>query len=260
MNNHEAFQIWAPDQALWSRWAKPVLFSYLGQRLCEATLDAAPLDLSWLPTAETTAIVIDLAGATSVRLGLQLAHFGFRPVPLFNAVPLPLESIPLDKNAPSPALVDVYPILDMLAAGAEELATITLPPAAAPAFLLDANRACPDPKPLQFDNRSISFTTDFPSATFLLAHGITRALLITEIVQRPQTDLAHTLRKWQDAGIPIEVKRLHFSGPPERCHVDRPPRFNSIFQRALALVGFRRNRGGGFGNWLPDPEGHGGGG
>lgn len=261
MNNHEAFAIWAPDDALWSRWAKPVLFSYLVQRLYKTSLFPWPSDWDWLPRPASTAIVLDLPGAVSVRFGVKLARHGYRPVPLFNAIPLPIESIPLDKNAPSPALVDVYPILDALAEGAEELAAITLLPDAPPAFLLDANRGGPDPRPLQFDNRSVSFTTDFPSATFLRSHGIDKALLVTEFSDRAQTDLAHTLRKWQDGGIAIHRKRLDQPDAfPLPYSVERPPHFKRFFQRALALIGLHRSPAAGFGNWLPDPESHGGGG
>src|SRR5262249_25610457 len=55
--------------------------------------------------------------------------------------------------------------------------------------------------PDEFDNRSISFTTDFPSANFLAAHGIARVMLVQKSSAEPQPDLAHSLRRWQDGGV-----------------------------------------------------------
>ena len=49
-----------------------------------------PVNLSWSPAIdEKVAVVLDLPGAEGVRVGLELAARGYRPVPLYNAVPLP---------------------------------------------------------------------------------------------------------------------------------------------------------------------------
>jgi hypothetical protein len=106
----------------------------------------------------------------------------------------------------------------------------------------------------RFDNRSISFTTDFPSATFMAAHGIRRALLIQSTGDQPQPDLAHTLRRWQDGGIAIALKALDASGPPFPIEVRKPSGFGFLWHRALRMLGLRRHRLGGFGGFVPEPS------
>jgi hypothetical protein len=260
MSNEEIFSVWAPDNAPWSRWAKPVLFSFLKSEESSGEIILPEVDLSWVPAADAkTLVVIDLPGANGLVLGLGLARRGYRPVPVYNAVPFGSDS--LKPEEPQAAAVDMLPILSALAAGAEILRTINLQANAPPAFLLDANRAgTKPPEPGQFDNRSVSFTTDFPSATFLLSSGITDAVLVMENVSTARSDLAHTLLKWQEGGIQIWSKRLDLPAGPARITIDRPSYFRSMFQRALISFGLRRSDMGGFGGWLQDAEGHGGGG
>ena len=84
-------------------------------------------------------------------------------------------------------LVDVKPIMAALWHGASRLQMLALPPEAPPAFLLDANRrGVEEPFAGCFDNRSVSFITDFPSSNFLLAHQIHDRLL----------GLDHHLAEW----------------------------------------------------------------
>src|ERR1043166_8208987 len=111
---------------------------------------------------EKVALVLDLPGDEGVWVGLALATRGYRAVPLYNALPLPLVLRTLDPPSQHPlAAVDVLPIITVLRQSAQELARISMPPDAPPAFLLDANRhgggspILPD----QFDNRSVCFTT-----------------------------------------------------------------------------------------------------
>jgi len=257
MNNEKVFSAWAPDHSIWSPWVKPVLFSHLPER-DTGGFELLPTDISWAPPRdERIALVLDLPGDAGVKLALALAKNGYRPVPLYNA-------IPVSGDAPGNeirAAVDVVPIVRALSEGANLLVDLHLGSDAPPAFLLDANRQGPgEVAPDQFDNRSVSFTTDFPSANFLRAHGIQRAVLVSKRAAQPQDDLAHTLRKWQDGGIEIRVKGLLDHGGAEPIEIKRPPRFRSIFQRALASMGLRRNPMGGFGAWVPNPESHGGGG
>ena len=141
----------------------------------------APANLNWCPPIESkVSIVVELPGVESAMVGVVLAERGYRPVPLFNALPLPSGQPVLDPfSGRHVAAVDVLPIIGALRKGAERLAGLQIPLDAPPAFLLDDNRQgngqmLPD----EFDNRSVCFTTDFPSVTFLLAHGIQRALLV----------------------------------------------------------------------------------
>src|SRR6185503_10656841 len=168
MTKEEIFDIWAPPGARWSPWVKPVLFASM-DRPPGAFSPAPPeWEIDWAPRPEEkVALVIDLRGADSVCAGLTLANRGYRPIPLFNAMPSP-GSFGILGGVP--ALIDVAPISTALWLGAEQLAQLDLLPEAPPAFLLDANRRGEGllAAPGHFDNRSISFVTDFPSANFLL--------------------------------------------------------------------------------------------
>src|SRR5207302_1742431 len=109
--------------------------------------------------------------------------------PALNAVPLPFGEPILDPlTNRAVAAVNVLPIISALRQGAEQLVQLNLPFNAPPAFLLDANRRGDGRKmqPDEFDNRSISFTTDFPSANFLGAHGTQRVMLVQRNSFEPQ--------------------------------------------------------------------------
>jgi len=280
MNKEDLFTVWAPESSCWSRWAKPVLFAYLdlappeGQVpepawektwiptrgwVTSVSREPAPdttWDLGWVPpTADWCALVLDLPGAEGVLLGLELAAQGYRPVPLYNAVPLPGGEPPIDSVTGRPvAAVPVLPILYALKKGAAILGLIDLPADAPPMFLLDAHRRGEGREmlPDEFDNRSVCFTTDFPSANFLSAQKISRVVLVQRRGEQPQLDLAHVLRRWQQAGIALQLKKLDVPGPPTPCEVARPSWFGAMFQRALALAGLRRGEAGGFGAWVTD--------
>ncbi|MDB6023563.1 MAG: hypothetical protein JWQ04_3420 [Pedosphaera sp.] len=256
MNKEEIYSIWAPDESPWSRWAKPVLFAHLDSALSHIPVTETAGDVNWAPPPdERVALVLDLPGQEGVLTGVALAMRGYRPVPLYNALPSPSGQPPLNPLAGGDMLaVNVLPILSALRAGAEQLAQLSLPSDAPPVFLLDANRRGEGRKlqPNEFDNRSISFTTDFPSANFLAAQGIRSVILVQRAKTVPQSDLAHTLRRWQEGGFMLRRKRIDLAEPPEIFEVAKPSWYGAMFQRALASVGFRRASGGGFGAWMPE--------
>jgi len=131
---------------------------------------------------------------------------------------------------------------------------MNIPPDAPPVFLLDANRHGDKLRmqPDEFDNRSICFTTDFPSVNFLLAHGIQRVLLIQRDHIEPQADLAHVLRRWQDGGLSMERMRIDSPLQRERFQANRLLWYGAMFHRTLAALGLRRAIAGGFGAWMPE--------
>jgi hypothetical protein len=96
------------------------------------------------------------------RLDPETSADGFRPIPLDNALPSPV------------AIVDVRPLIEVLAHAAEPLASF--PSAAHPAFLLDANRMGlgRQVRPGLFDNRAICRGSDFPSVERFHQAGIGR--------------------------------------------------------------------------------------
>jgi hypothetical protein len=259
MNKEEIYSIWAPDVSVWSTWAKPVLFSHLDSSPIVAINESS--EPAWVANlAPKTAIVVDLPSAAGVCLGLALAKHGFRPIPLYNAIPSPRRGWEgLDPSVPNQVLaaVNVLPIMDALRSGAHILVQSHLPVDAPPVFLLDANRHGQEfsPNPGTFDNRAVCFTTDFPSANFLLSRGIERALLVQNDQFVPHEDLAHVLRRWQDGGISLLRVNVDSSLPPEPFKVLRPSWYGVMFQRVLAVLGLRRASfaTGGFGAWVPVP-------
>jgi len=256
MTRDYLYNIWAPPGGLWSDWCKPVLFAHLTREFLP-TEGMKPLEhsLDWVPAADgSTAIVIDLPGPASIGVAMQLARVGYRPVPLFNA--LPSEGL-------AAAVCDIRSILITLAMMTPELDGLNLPFHAPPAFVLDADRRAGNGRltPGMFDNRSVSLPTDFPSANLLLSRGIKQAILVQYASIAPQEDLAHTLLRWQRAGIAIAAADLMEAPPvtPQPIDVPRPPRFKTLWQRLLAVAGLRRHPQGGFGAILPIPTSSSGG-
>jgi len=266
MTLDDIFNLWAPADGRWSPWLKPVLFSWMAGPpftivAAPATLaTTTPIDLSdwnfdWLePRAADTALVLDVPGPEAVALGMHLATLGFRPVPLFNALPSPrppgFSADPNDDVAPE--LVDVASIVHALRLASPALAAIPLSPDAPPAFLLDSRRreASRAMTGAYFDNRSLSFPTDFPSANFLLAQTLRRCVVLQRDSQRPQADLAHTLRAWSAGGVRVEVKQAAVPGPPQPCPLSKPPFWQRLHYRLLEVFGYRRSVLGGFGGTL----------
>lgn len=250
MNARHVFSLWAPPESPWSAWAKPALFSDLDRVLAEGR-DEGPIpatDAPWLPVFDRgTAIVIDLPGVTSVTLGLQLARQGYRPVPLFNT------------SHATNAVVPVREIAEMLNTGRRVLPAMDLPADAPPAFLLDSKRLHGRANPGSYDNRWAVLPQDFPSAAKLREHGIAAVLLWQREQAQPADDLAHVLRRWQEAGLDIYVEYGDLASSPSPLTVRRPSRFKSVFHRLFVLSGLRRNSAGGFGSIVPVPSqgGHG---
>ena len=263
MDMQQLFETWAPPDSVWSRWAKPALFA---ETAASATVipgsapglpeppppPSSPREETRMRVLEdsSTAFILDLPGAQSVELGLALARAGYQPVPLFNTADHPA------------AVVSVRPVLDQLKAGAEEVRGLGTSPGAPPAFLLDSGRRAGAPGPGRFDNRWIVFPQDFPSATFLLSQGIHRVVLLQPRTpaDQPQEDLAHVLRRWQEAGVEIYLQDPSVDEPPRPLTVQRPSSFRNLAYRAFALFGLKRNSAGGFGSIIPVVAAGGGGG
>jgi hypothetical protein len=253
VTREEIFAVWAPQDVVWSQWVKPVLFSRM-VHAAQSDPVAIPVKPSWAPPADgTTAIVLDLPAVIIVQTAIALAAAGYRPVPLFNAAPGPASEL----RAGIPVtLVDVQPIIASILTLTGVLSKINLSPEAPPCFMLQANRrtGVAVPSPGRFDNRSVSFPTDFPSANRLLHERIRQALLVQESGFEPQPDLSHTLLRWQEAGMQIIAKELSSDQGPRNCVVRRPLLYRAIWHRFFTLIGLRRNPLGGFGGMLDQPS------
>jgi hypothetical protein len=267
---------WTPPDDPWSPWVKPVLFAHLNE-LAEptpVTMPAAPprspvtAPVGWIRTAviepllakgqpenqppgspyradvrlRDTAVVIDLPGAAGVRLGVSLVDYGFRPVPIYNAVPSPL------------AVVDLSPIMAALVDGAGRVSAVV--PGSQPAFLVDSNRMSGSQhvRPGAFDNRSVCRATDFPSPEKLLQAGIRRALWIHGPVKRPGDDLEAVLVKWQRQGIALWKKDAEDASPAQAFELRRrawPVRVFAALRRSV----LRRRDDDAYGMIVPESSG-----
>jgi hypothetical protein len=247
----ETYEAWAPRAGAWSPWVKPVLFA--SGALFPPPVDPnAPVPISnpvppapptaILPRADgTMAVVIDWPGAVGLAYALELAKLGYRPIPLYaSAAPI----------SPAVSSVDVWPIIDALKTGAKALRELALKDDAPPAFVLDSNRNKGGAVPGMFDNRTVSFPTDFPSARLLKERGLRTIALVQEKRGQPEPDLSHTLRAFEDGGLHIA---LAFERELERIKIEKPRWYRVFFYRFLATFGFRRSPLGGFGGILPIP-------
>lgn len=251
MDKYDYYRTWAPDSTAWSAWVKPVLFAHLpaGGSTFLTSVDTPP-DCLWLGTrCHNAALVLDLPGAHSVRVGLQLAATaGFRPIPLFTSAP--------PDSVVYPALVPTDNTLHALQELTRELATLRLAPEAPPAFLLDANRLGPglgSPPVETFDNRSAVFASDLPSARLLREHGITRCVVVRDPSKLITEDLGYALLPWRKAGIAFEFLTasgtpLDFSWPPSGF-------WSRMLYRAELLFRLKPGAQGGFGRFIPEASG-----
>jgi hypothetical protein len=196
MDRTETFLVWANPDSPWSAWVKPVLFAFEYDHPSVA-LPAPTSDPSWLPSGGTgDGARRRPAGREGVVVGMALARRGYRPIPLYNALPAPF-----DGGRGHRIAVDVLPIVAQLMAATNTLRALPLAADAPPAFLLDANRrrARSNLEVGDFDNRSVCFPTDFPSAERLRESGIQRVIVI-ERGDGPDVDLARVLAAWEAGG------------------------------------------------------------
>jgi hypothetical protein len=247
MYPEEAYEIWAPFDAIWSKWAKPGIF------VCKSYAAPLPVNLSDLPDLYTwhsglgdTAVIVNLPGVESIKYGLALAQQGYRPVPLFNSI-----------DGPG-AVFDVRTIKYALSDGAEKLHMMNISLNAPPAFLLDSKRMEGRAREGDFDNRWVVFPQDFPSAIFLLSHGIKRVILVQLYVSIDR-DLGQVLAFWKRSGIEILIMKVDGEFSPHTAENIKPiSRLN--FARAafgaflIVSLGLRRSNSGGFGSIIPSAD------
>lgn len=247
MTREEIFACWAPPASPWSAWARPTLFvearPLSDELIRERVFSPAPVD--WAPApSERAALVLDVPGPQAIRLGLSLAAAGYRPVPLFNGAASGFREC-----------VRTDDFRDLLALYADDLAALRIRDDAPPVFLLDSRRLAGGrhPAPGSFDNRWVVFLQDFPSATRLSAHGIRRAVWITESPDAVCGDVLHVLRSWARDGLPVtrQVAEQTGEGPLPAGTFSL---LRALWYRLGAVAGLSRHNTGGFGAPVPLPE------
>jgi hypothetical protein len=256
MNKDEVYRVWAPPEIPWSRWVKPVLFSLMDSRFEVRAPKMNQFNTNWVPRpGAAVAMVVDVPGEAGVLWGVQLARSGYRPVPLYNALPFPPSKRMSPETRPE-STVDAESIMAALFRETPALKEIHLSEEAPPAFLLDANRrtARNAPSPGRFDNRSVCFSTDFPSAAFLFSRHIKEVI----VVQRGNDvagDLLLVLLEWQKAGIHLLRKDPADMAPPKSVLLEPPSLLRRLWYKLSVAVGLRRGELGGFGGIIPSASG-----
>jgi hypothetical protein len=260
MNREEALAIWAPDGSPWSPWTKAVLFSFMSDQMSDVSPSPGA---AWkVPLLQDVAILVELAGARGVEVGISLAYSGYRPIPLYNACPygsdasetdefLSVIEVPSATVMSAPSVIDVVPIMRAIANETSTLKAITLPLSAPPAFLLDANRqnAAFSPEVGWFDNRSIVRQSDLPTATFLKEKGI-RHVIVIRANQALQSDLQTVLLSWQEAGMTISKQAPVEPWGPVNYTVPRKSLLKVWWDKLLQPFGYRLNSSGSFGRFV----------
>jgi hypothetical protein len=142
-----------------------------------------------------------------------------------------------------------------LSATAPLLAALDLPSDAPPVFLLDARRSAPGVSITErmFDNRSVVFGADFPSATFLRQRNILGAHVVHDPALPFGEDLRYALRHWHADGIAVACATP--GGEPLEIEWPSDGWFGELFERARAFLTLRRNPRGGFGGFGPEVSG-----
>ena len=219
MTGKEIYKIWAPTEAKWVDWVRPVPFvgineSFEGYEVDEFLIPK--INYIKEPISDM-AIIIDLPGNNSIKEGIALAKIGFRPIPIYNGT---------DEQNGATATVDNRAIKMGLIKGALELKKIEIPDNAPPAFLLDTNRMNRYKMDQSvFDNSWDIYAQDLPSAEYFLKNGINKMIVRGEAIQ---TDLQKILYSFQQKGIIIYLtngyentqkvilKKPHFTAKEER--------------------------------------------
>lgn len=252
LSKEELLEIWAPADALWSPWVKQVLFSFCDAKIETSLSRISAPRLDTIPAAGSSVLIADLPGEEGVLFGIEAARMGYRPIPLYNALPFPLNEKSLPPERRSPTTVDVRTILTAICRETEALKQMRLSSMSPPAFLLDADRriARVDPSAGIFDNRSVCFETDFPSADFLIGHGIGAAVVVQK-TDNIAGDLAQALLAWQARGIHVYLKNLQTSGSPRPVEVQRPTLLSRLWYRVCVALSLRRGELDAFGRIVP---------
>lgn len=210
MNNKQLYLLWAPIGKRWVDWVRPLLFV---NNDLTYNQDYELLSTPYLNELKSdTAVFIDLPNHFSLLEGLTLAKLGYRQIPLFNGTDAP-------KNTMS--LVNNDEIKQTLVWGSLLLQDLKIEDDAPPVFLLDSNRLIRHKMDIGvYDNSWDIYIQDVPSASYLLAHGISKIIVRSEKINR---DLMIILYEYQKKGLIISLTNgfdeaidVQIKKPPEK--------------------------------------------
>ena len=194
MNGRDVFKIWAPSEAKWVDWVRPVPFVGINENFKAYEFgDFTIPNINYIKKLTMdTAIIIDLPGNDSIKEGLAIAKLGFRPIPIYNGTEEQKGAIPT---------VDNHSIKLGLIKGALELEKIKISLNAPPTFLLDSNRMNRFKMDISvFDNSWDIYAQDLPSAEYFIKNDVNKIIIRSETINK---DLKKILFKFQEKGIRI---------------------------------------------------------
>ena len=188
MQGKEIYKIWAPKNADWVNWVRPVSFWSIekyNRNDISNWIDFKNIFLkSYL---ENTAIFVDLPGVKSIEFGIALSKIGYRPIPIFNGT---------DESKNSIGILDNAQLEGALINGAVKLKDIKINNNSNPAFLLDSYRTIRYRKNLSvFDNSWDLYGQDIPSYNYFKSKNIKRIIVVGDNIQR---DLRKIFFKFYD--------------------------------------------------------------
>lgn len=193
MIGKEIYKIFAPADAKWVEWVRPVPFIAIDTYNRTPAIDWQDRKAIFIENYQSdTAIFIDLPGKEAIELSIDLAYKGYRPIPLFNGT---------DEQNGAQATTDTYLIESSLINGAKKLKDIHLKNDANPAFLLDyfrTNRY--RAKESIFDNSWDLYKQDIPSAQYFKGNGINKIIIVSKEIQK---DLKKIFLNFQDNDIKL---------------------------------------------------------
>ena len=195
MRGKEIYKIYAPVGAKWTEWVRSVPFVAIDTYNRQPIVDWMDRKAMFLKEyQQDTAIFVDLPGKESIKLGINLAYIGYRPIPVFNGT---------DEQQGSQAIIDTYLIESCLINASEKLKNIQLKNDANPAFILDSYRTNRyRAKESIFDNSWDLYKQDIPSADYFKQNGITKIIVVGDTIKR---DLKKIFLKFQEKGIQIYI-------------------------------------------------------
>ena len=195
MTGKEVYKIWAPSNAKWTDWVRPVPFVQIDDEDFKIykTVDFSIPKINYISELmKDTAIIVDLPEHYSINEGIALAKMGYRPVPVFNGTA---------QTKGSKATVDNHAVEAGLILGGIELQKIELKQDAPPVFLTDSNRLNRHKLDISiFDNSWDLYHQDLPSAEYFLSNGITKIIVRGNIFGK---DLNKILYRHQEKGMKI---------------------------------------------------------
>lgn len=190
----EIFKIWAPSEAKWTEWVRPVPFIALDKHTkTNEFYDWSIPTINYISeNTKDTAIIIDIPGYESIKEGIALTKLGFRPIPIYNGT---------NEQEGAISTVNNHIIEPALIWGAEELQKIKIENDAPPTFLLDSNRMHRHKMNLSvFDNSWDIYHQDLPSAHYFKNNKIKKIIVRGEKIQN---DLKKILYQFQKENIQI---------------------------------------------------------